>query len=84
MIGVDIGKIPDAFTIAVIPSANPIPNNPPTDANTADSTRNCVTMCDLRAPNALRMPISRVRSVTLANIIFMITIPPTTRNTPVR
>jgi len=32
----------------------------------------------LRAPSAFRTPISRVRSVTLTSMIFMITIPPTT------
>ena len=31
-----------------------------------------------RAPSALRMPISRVRSVTLTSMMFMMTIPPTT------
>ena len=31
-----------------------------------------------RAPTALRMPISRVRSVTLTSMMFMITMPPTT------
>ncbi len=30
-----------------------------------------------RAPTAIRMPISRVRSVTLTSMIFMIPIPPT-------
>ena len=34
-----------------------------------------------RAPSDLRMPISWVRSVTLASMMFMITIPPTTMNT---
>ena len=31
------------------------------------------------APIALRMPISRVRSVTDTSMMFMITIPPTSR-----
>ena len=31
-----------------------------------------------RAPSDLRTPISRVRSVTLTSMMFMITIPPTT------
>ena len=39
-------------------------------------------MMSLRlAPTDLRMPISWVRSVTVANMMFMITIPPTTMNT---
>ena len=35
----------------------------------------------LRAPTDLRMPISCVRSVTTASMMFMITTPPTTMNT---
>ena len=31
-----------------------------------------------RAPMALRMPISRVRSVTVTSMMFMIPMPPTT------
>src|ERR1035441_3261545 len=58
-----------------------MPIAPPTAAITADSTRNCIRMSRLRAPSDLRTPISRVRSVTLASITFMITTPPMTRNT---
>ena len=32
-----------------------------------------------RAPSALRMPISRVRSVTVTSMMFMTPIPPTSR-----
>jgi len=32
-----------------------------------------------RAPKALRMPISRVRSVTLTSMMFMTPMPPTSR-----
>ncbi len=35
-----------------------------------------------RAPIALRIPISRVRSVTVTSMMFMIPIPPTTREMP--
>ena len=35
-------------------------------------------MSECRAPSALRVPISRVRWVTLTSIMFMITTPPTT------
>ena len=38
-------------------------------------------MSRLRAPTAIRIPISRVRSVTETNMIFMIPIPPTSRET---
>ncbi len=34
------------------------------------------------APSALRMPISRVRSVTVTSMMFMMPMPPTTRLTP--
>ena len=36
-----------------------------------------------RAPRDFRKPISRVRSVTLASMMFMMTTPPTTRKTQV-
>ena len=55
------------------------PMAPPTTAITVDSTRNCSRMSRLFAPSDLRMPISRVRSVTDASITFMITTPPMTR-----
>ena len=35
-----------------------------------------------RAPSALRMPISRVRSVTETSMMFMIPMPPTSRLMP--
>ena len=44
----------------------------------ADSTTNCARMSRRRAPSALRIPISRVRSLTAISMMFMITIPPTT------
>ena len=34
------------------------------------------------APSAMRMPISRVRSVTLTSMMFMMPMPPTRRLTP--
>ena len=34
-----------------------------------------------RAPIAMRMPISRVRSVTLTSMMFMTPMPPTSRDT---
>ncbi len=39
----------------------------------------CVRMSLLRAPMAFRTPISRVRSITDTSMMFMITMPPTTR-----
>ena len=46
------------------------------------STRNCRLMSRRLAPIALRSPISRVRSVTVVSIMFMIPMPPTTREMP--
>ena len=38
-------------------------------------------MCRGLAPTAMRMPISRVRSVTLTSMMFMIPMPPTSSDT---
>ena len=46
---------------------------------TTDSMRNCIMIFWKVAPRALRMPISRVRSVTDTIMIFMMPIPPTMR-----
>ena len=46
---------------------------------TDDSTRNCTRISSRRAPTDFRMPISWVRSVTEASMIFMITTPPIIR-----
>ena len=45
------------------------------------SITNCLRMSRRRAPSDLRMPISWVRSVTLASMMFMMTMPPTTMKT---
>jgi hypothetical protein len=39
-------------------------------------------MFPLVAPSAFRTPISRVRSVTLTSMMFMMPMPPTRRLTP--
>ena len=43
---------------------------------------NCQRMSTRRAPNAFRMPISRVRSVTETSMMFMMPMPPTTSEIP--
>ena len=43
------------------------------------SVRNCWTMSRRTAPIALRMPISRVRSVTDTSMMFITPTPPTRR-----
>ena len=44
-----------------------------------DSAKNCFRMSPLRAPILLRMPISFVRSVTETSMMFMIPMPPTSK-----
>src|SRR6185503_1987853 len=59
---------------------NPVstPKVPPIAVTVTASIRNCVMMSFCRAPTALRMPISFVRSVTDTSMIFITTMPPTT------
>ena len=47
--------------------------------STTDSTRNWRRISRGRAPSAMRMPISRVRSVTETSMMFMMPTPPTTK-----
>ena len=76
--GVILVFIPDAQATrngAASPTANPMAV--PSAESTEVSTRNCVIMSDCLAPSARRIPISIVRSLTVASMIFMIPIPPT-------
>ena len=54
---------------------------PPTSESVIASIRNCPSTSRRVAPSALRMPISRVRSVTDTSMMFMITMPPTISDT---
>jgi hypothetical protein len=56
-----------------------MPRIPPTPVRVMASVRNCHRMSRRLAPRALRMPISRVRSVTDTSMMFMTPTPPTTR-----
>gem|GEM_PF-2405311 len=56
-----------------------MPIAPPIRESRQLSIRNCVRMSERRAPIALRMPISRVRSATETSMMFMIPMPPTSR-----
>ena len=55
---------------------------PPIRHSITDSSRNCRVMSLRRAPSAFLSPISRMRSVTLVSIMFMMPMPPTTSETP--
>ncbi len=55
------------------------PSRPPTNDRVIASIRNWRRMWPARAPRARRMPISRVRSLTDTNMMFMMPMPPTTR-----
>ena len=64
------------------PSPTSTPSVPPSPASTVDSSRNCCRIARRVAPMALRMPISRVRSVTDTSMMFATPIPPTTSEMP--
>ena len=57
------------------------PSAPPMAASTRASMRNCAMMSAGCAPTAMRMPISRVRSVTDTSMMFMTPMPPTISDT---
>ena len=61
------------------PHSNPksIPVMPPARLRTLVSTKNWRIMSRLFAPSARRIPISRVLSVTVASMMFIMPIPPT-------
>ena len=56
-----------------------MPRMPPVPVSVMASKRNCQVMSRLRAPIALRTPISRVRSVTETSMMFITPIPPISR-----
>ena len=60
---------------APTPSATPM--TPPTTTSVTASNRNCSRTWRPFAPMAMRMPISRVRSVTDTSMMFMMPMPPT-------
>src|SRR5260370_26417427 len=64
------------------PKAIATPMAPPVQHKITDSTRNWLITSRWRAPTAFLTPISRVRSTTDTNMIFIITMPPTTKELP--
>ena len=71
---------PSMAVARVSPAMTPM-MPPPKVRNTASVT-NWATMSRRLAPMACRMPISRVRSVTETSMMFMIPMPPTSREMP--
>src|SRR5512135_2828768 len=68
-----------AETILATEKPRRMPATPPIAEMTEDSMRNWKRISLRRAPTAMRMPISLVRSETDTNMMFMITMPPTIR-----
>ena len=62
----------------LMPTENNTPNKPPMRQISTASIKNCCKILLCRAPMAMRMPISRVRSVTDTSMIFITPMPPTT------
>ena len=62
-------------TPAAMPSTTPM--TPPIRQRITLSVINCMRMADAGAPSALRVPISRVRSVTETIMMFITPMPPT-------
>ena len=70
-----------AIARAIVTRPAAMPTTPPTSDSTTASIKNCWRMWRGRAPTAMRRPISRVRSVTLTSMMFMMPMPPTSRLT---
>ena len=73
------GRPPSSDSAPTATCASSSPISPPSIDSATASTRNCVSTSRATAPIASRMPISRVRSVTLTSMMFMMPMPPTTR-----
>jgi len=58
------------------------PKRPPTNDNIVASIKNWDKITPFGAPIALRIPISRVRSITVTNMMLVIPIPPTSNEIP--
>ena len=78
---VSVGQPASCERAVEVPSPRRMPMTPPRELRVTASMRNWVRMSEPCAPRAMRMPISRVRSVTLTSMIFMMPMPPTTSDT---
>ncbi len=70
---------PTALKAYAPPTPSNTPTSPPIRLRMMASRRNWSRTSRGRAPSACRKPISRVRSVTLTSMIFMMPMPPTTK-----
>ncbi len=68
--------------VSAIDVPSRVPTTPPNIDSTTDSVSICEAMSARLAPRAFRSPISRVRSVTTISMMFMMTMPPTTSESP--
>ncbi len=75
-------KLENAVIAKAIPQPRAMPTMPPIIVSATASARNCEVRSERVAPSALRRPISRMRSVTVVSIMFMIPMPPTTSEMP--
>ena len=78
----DIGQWANAFMAYDAPMPRITPMIPPVTLSIMASMRNWLRMSIPLAPTLIRSPISRVRSVTLTYMIFMMPMPPTTSEMP--
>src|SRR5215217_601656 len=69
-------------TSRAAPMPSRIPAIPPLTVRATASSRNWRSTSRVRAPTALRSPISRVRSDTLTSMMFITPTPPTTSEMP--
>ena len=79
---IKIGQWATLFTIQLAPQPIMTPMIPPVILIRMASIRNWLRISIPRAPTDMRRPISRVRSVTDTYMIFIMPIPPTTREMP--
>ena len=76
-------RIPASLEMETAPTTPTIiPMIPPDKLIKIASSKNWEMISNWVAPNALRVPISRVRSSTDASMMFMMPIPPTKRLIP--
>ena len=74
---ISVAQPMNAVILFETPTPIEMPIAPPSNDSTTASVKNCVLTFDGLAPTAMRIPISRVRSLTDTSMMFMMPIPPT-------